>query len=207
MSLRRLLSAAVCAYLAGGAVLTAQNAPTGQAPAPQNAAPASAAPASAVPTGYVIGADDTLGILFWREEGLSGDVIVRPDGNISVPLLNDVMAAGLTPEQLRGVLQERSRKFIESPNVTVVVRQINSRKVFITGQVTRPGTFPLASRTTVLQLIALSGGLTEFTDGKDIVIIRPGVEQPMKFNYEDVRKGKKLEENVELMAGDTVVVP
>ena len=197
MSLSRPFVAAVCACLA---VLTAADA------AAQRNAAAPAAPAP-IPAGYVIGADDTLGILFWREEGLSGDVVVRPDGNISVPLLNDVMAAGLTPEQLRTVLQERSRKFIEDPNVTVVVRQINSRKVFITGQVTRPGTFPLASRTTVLQLIALAGGLTEFTDGNEIVIIRPGVAKPMSFNYDAVRKGKKLEQNVELMAGDTVVVP
>ena len=206
MFLSRPFIAAVCACLAGGTVVTAAGA---AAQAPQSTWPAAAAqaPQSAVPTGYVIGADDTLGILFWREEGLSGDVVVRPDGNISVPLLNDVMAAGLTPEALRVVLQERSRKFIEDPNVTVVVRQINSRKVFITGQVTRPGTHPLASRTTVLQLIALAGGLTEFTDGKEIVIIRPGVPQPMPFNYDAVRKGKKLEQNIELMAGDTVVVP
>lgn len=181
---------------------------------PATAQPAAAPPARSsadivAPADYVIGPDDVLGVLFWRDEALSGDFVVRPDGKISLPLLNEVSVVGMTPEQLREVLLAKAREFVEEPSLAIVVREIHSRKVFITGQVARPGSYPLTSPTTVLQLIALAGGLTDYADGKNIVILRKeaGKEASRKFNYQDVRKGKKLEQNVMLTVGDTVIVP
>ena len=125
-----------------------------------------------IPTDYVIGPDDVLGVVFWRDTDMSGDVTVRPDGNITLPLLRDIKAAGLRPDELREQIQKAASKFIEDPNVTVVVRQINSRNVFITGNVARPGPYPVSGHMTVLQLISVAGGLTEFADAKKIMIMR-----------------------------------
>ena len=169
--------------------------------------PATAPQSASLPPDYVIGTDDVLGVLFWRDETMSADVLVRPDGRISLPLLNDIDVAGQTPDQLRTRLMELTKQFVAEPNVTVIVRQINSRKVFITGQVTRPGPYPLTAPTTVLQLLALAGGLTDYANGKEIAIIRTGTPQSLRFNYEDVRKGKNAQQNIELKVGDTVIVP
>jgi polysaccharide export outer membrane protein len=161
------------------------------------------------PPGYVIGPDDQLGIVYWREKDMSADVVVRPDGLISLPLLNDIQAAGLTPEQLRTAITQGATKFVEDPTVSVVVKAINSRRVFITGQVAKPGFYPLAGPTTVLQLIATAGGVAEYADKSKISIVRRegGKDTSRRFNYEDVMKGKNLEQNIELRPGDTVVVP
>ena len=121
-------------------------------PAPPAAAAAAAAPRPtdpAVPPGYVIGTDDVLSIVYWKDKDMSADAQVRPDGRIALPLINEVQAAGLTPEQLREKLTEESKKYMEDANITVVVRQINSRKAFITGEVNKPGPYPLTSATTV----------------------------------------------------------
>lgn len=186
------------------------------------AAPGTQKPATAQPTApqapagvplpadYVIGPEDVLTILFWRDKDMSGDVVVRPDGNISLPLLNEIPARGLTPEQLREKLVTAAGKYMEDPNVTVVVKAINSRKVFITGQVTKPGAYALAAPTTVLQLIAMAGGVQEFADTKNITVLRVesgGRQVSFRFNYKDVLKGKNLKQNIELKPGDTVVVP
>jgi polysaccharide export outer membrane protein len=167
------------------------------------------AAAAAVPADYVIGAEDVLGILFWREQEMSGDVAVRPDGMITLPLLGDVKAAGLRPDALRDAIQTAAGKYLTEPNVTVVVRQLNSQKVFITGQVATPGAHPLTGPRTVMQLIALAGGLTEYADSENITVMRheAGRTRSFKFNYKDVAKGKKLEQNIALRPGDTVVVP
>jgi polysaccharide biosynthesis/export protein len=161
------------------------------------------------PADYVIGPDDVLQVMFWHEKEMSGEVIVRPDGRISIPLLNDVAAAGLTPEQLRVRIVEQAAKYLEDPTATVVVKQINSRKVFITGSVEKPGTYPLTGRTTVLQLIATSGGLKEYAKRDDITILRTqeGREQRFPFDYDRVVSGKAVKQNLELKPGDTVVVP
>lgn len=171
-----------------------------------NAAPTAGA---TLPAGYVIGPEDVLSIVFWRDKELSSEVVVRPDGRISLPLLNDVTAAGYTPEQLRVQLEKAASKFIEDPNATVVVKAINSRKVFITGQVAKPGTYPLVTDMNVVQLIAQVGGLLEYADAKNIVIMRTedGHERRLKFNYKDVVKGKNVEQNIALKPGDTVIVP
>ena len=159
-----------------------------------------------VPADYVIGSEDVLGIVFWREAEISGDVTVRPDGRITVPVIGELSAAGLRPEQLREQIVSQAGKYINDPNVAVVVRTINSRKVFVTGRVSDPGTFDLKSAMTVLQAIALAGGVTEYANAKNITVLRKS-GQVLKFNYRDVAKGKNLEQNVVLLPGDTVVVP
>jgi polysaccharide export outer membrane protein len=123
--------------------------------------------------------------------------------------LNEITAVGLTPGQLRTVIEEQAKKFVQNPNVTVVVKQINSRRVFITGNVARPGSYNLTGQTTVLQLIAMAGGLLEYADRKSIVIERTekGQQLALKFNYNDIIGGKNLQSNVVLKPGDTVVVP
>jgi polysaccharide export outer membrane protein len=159
------------------------------------------------PPEYVIGLDDVLTIAFWQDQA-PVDVVVRPDGKISVPLLNDVKAAGFTPEQLGAVLEEAAARFITEPNVTVMVKEVRSRKVFVLGEIGTPGMIPLVGDMTVLQLIAVSGGLLEFADKKNIVIIRAedGQEQRLKFNYNDVINGKNVQQNIFLQPGDTIVV-
>ena len=176
---------------------------TGQPPAPP---PAQEAPR---PPDYVVGTEDVLGVVFWREPEMSGDVTVRPDGRITIPVIGELVAAGLTPEQLRQQITTAAAKYISDVNVQVVVRTINSRKIFVTGRVTSPGTFPMSGALTVMQAIALAGGLTEFANPKAITILRTeqGNAQTIPFNYQDVSRGKKLEQNILLRPGDTIVVP
>lgn len=207
-SIARAIGAAVIVFGAGLHAQTTQK-PT--------AAPAATAPAAAaarasdvtVPPGYVIGPDDLLSIVYWKDKDMSADTQVRPDGKIALPLINELTAAGLTPEQLRQKITEESKKFMEDANITVVVRQINSRKVFITGEVFKPGPYPLTSPTSVVQLIAMAGGLREYANSKKIVIMRTegGRATSLPFNYPAVTSGKNLKQNVDLKPGDTVVVP
>ena len=167
-------------------------------------------PASRSPPDYVIGADDVLSIMFWRDKDLSApEVVVRPDGMVTLPLLNDVQAAGRTPEQLGNAIREAARKYVEDPNPTVIVKEIKSRRVFITGRIEKPGPYPLNDKTTILQLIAMAGGLREYVDGKDISLMRSeqGKQSVYAFNYQDVVKKKYLHQNIELKPGDVVVVP
>ena len=164
-----------------------------------------------VPTapGFTIGPEDVLGVLVWREAEVAGDVTVRADGMITLPLLRDVKAAGLTPNDLAEQIQESLREYITDASVTVVVRQMNSRRAFITGEVAKPGAYPLTAPTTVMQLIALAGGLTEFAEKNKVSVLRveDGKTTTMPFAYNDVAKGKKAEQNIVLRPGDTVVVP
>ena len=183
---------------------------TKPAPVPNTAKPPIALPAGAVvPADYVIGPEDILTIVFWREKDLSSEVVVRPDGRISLPVLQDINAAGLTPEQLRDSLTKTAERFVEDPNVTVVVKQINSRRVFITGMVARPGPYNITAPMTVVQLIAFSGGLLEYADAKNIVVMRNenAKDTSYKFNYKEVSEGKNLKQNIQLRPGDTVIVP
>jgi polysaccharide export outer membrane protein len=161
------------------------------------------------PPGYVIGPLDVVGVLFWKDEDLSAEVVVRPDGKISLPLLNEIEAGGLTPEQLRLRVLESARRFVEDPTVSVVVKQINSRNVYIMGEVLKPGTYPLGGPTSVLQLIAVAGGMTEFAARDEIVLMRTvdGQTARHRVKYNEVLKGKNLEQNLVLQPGDTVVVP
>jgi polysaccharide biosynthesis/export protein len=161
------------------------------------------------PADYVIGADDQLKIVFWRDDSLSGDVVVRPDGKISLTLLNDIQAAGLTPNQLRESLTTAAARYVTDPSVTVIVKSINSRKVYVTGQVNKPGPYLLNDNMTVLQMLAVAGGLQEWADANNILVMRTenGQTKSYKFNYKDVRKGKSLQQNIMLKPGDTIVVP
>jgi len=180
------------------------------APGPQPGSASAGAPAGVTPPpGYIIGPDDVLIVLFREEKDMSGEVVVRPDGKISLPLVNDIQAAGLAPEQLRANLQETATKFLQEPIVTVVVKTINSRKVFITGMVAKPGPYPLTAPTSVLQLIAMAGGLQEYAEREHIVILRTenGRQISYRFNYKEVSQQKKLGQNMELRVGDTVLVP
>jgi polysaccharide biosynthesis/export protein len=188
----------------------------GQAPSPP-AGPATRAtqpgatppPGVDVPANYTIGPADILGVVFWREPEMSGDVTVRPDGRISLPVIGEIQAAGLRPDVLQEQVRVAAGKYITDANVVVVVRIINSRKVFVTGAVSTPGGQSLVGPLTVLQAIAQAGGLTEYADAKNVTILRQEDGQPkvFKFNYRDVSKGKNLEQNIKLQPGDTVVVP
>lgn len=192
-------------------------APAFAAPQSAGSAAANAKPAGApalpagvtAPAGFVLGPDDQLAIVYWREKDMSADVVVRPDGMISLPLLNEVKASGLTVEELRAAITQGASKFVEEPTVSVVVKAINSRKVFITGMVGKPGPYPLGGPTTVLQLISYAGGLAEYANKKNIVVVRKenGRETTRRFNYEDVMKGKNMAQNIELQPGDSVIVP
>jgi polysaccharide export outer membrane protein len=189
-------------------------APAAQKPPPVTPSPVKAQPAppgtAAQPDpGFTIGPEDVLGILVWREQEVTGDVTVRPDGMVTLPLIRDVKAAGLTPDQLADRIQTSLREYITDASVTVVIRQMNSRKAFITGEVARPGSYSLASSMTVMQLIAVAGGLTEWADPGAISIIRleGGKPKTLPFDYRNVAKGRKPQQNVVLGPGDTVVVP
>ena len=176
-------------------------------PAPASVAPV--APTVVVPPDYTIGPDDILSIVYLRDKEMSADVVVRPVGRVTLPLLSDVVAVGLTPEQLRERIHGEASKLVEDPNITVVVKQINSRKVFLTGMVGRPGAYPLSAPMTVLQMLSVAGGVGEFADEKKILIMRTenGKQRAYKFNLRDVKKGKNLQQNIELKPGDTIVVP
>jgi polysaccharide biosynthesis/export protein len=168
-----------------------------------------AAPGVDMPPEYTIGADDVLSVVFWRDKELTSDVTVRPDGKISLPLLNDVHASGLTPAQLKDRIVEESKKYVEDPNVTVVVKDIKSRRVFITGEVRKPGPYAMTSATTVLQMISIAGGLADYARPEKISIVRTENGKPVsfRFNYKEVLNGKKLAQNIELKPGDTIIVP
>lgn len=164
--------------------------------------------ASNVGPDYVIGADDTLHVSVWKEPDLTETLPVRPDGKISMPLLNDITAAGLTPLQLRDTITDRLKKYIADPRVTVVVTGMNSRRVFATGEVLHTGPMTLLPHMTVLQALA-QAGFTQFSNPKAIYLLRMenGKQQKIPFNYKEVVKGNHPEQNIELKPGDTIVVP
>ncbi|MCC7416130.1 MAG: polysaccharide biosynthesis/export family protein [Acidobacteria bacterium] len=194
---------------AGKDAPAARAGPEAGADAAAGAAPA-AIPAAIDPgDSYVIGPGDVLSVRFWRQTEISSDVVVRPDGKVSLQLLDDVQAAGLTPIELRDRIAQKAERYFEDTQVTVIVKEVNSRRVFITGMVAKPGPYPLTGPLTVLQLIATAGGLLEYADAGAIVIVRNqgGTQQRAAFNYDRVKKGDNLDQNVELVPGDTVVVP
>jgi polysaccharide biosynthesis/export protein len=158
---------------------------------------------------YKIGPQDVLRIDVWKEPEISRAITVRPDGKISVPLLNDVQAAGLTPMQLAASLREGLSKFLTIPQVTVTVAETNSRRVYLTGEVSRPGALPMLPNMTVLQALASGGGFTQFAKLKNIYVMRTenGKQVKHPFNYKEVVKGNLAEQNIFLQPGDVIVVP
>ena len=157
---------------------------------------------------YLIGAEDTLHVSVWKEPDLTATLPVRSDGKISLPLLNDVQAAGLTPMQLAASLTEKLKKYLDDPRVAVVVTQMNSQRFFATGEVQHTGAMPLLPNMTVLQGLATSG-LTQFANTKKIYVLRSvnGVQQKLSVNYEHLIKGQEMGQNIVLKPGDTIVVP
>jgi polysaccharide export outer membrane protein len=172
------------------------------------APPSQEEPASVASPSYVIGPEDTLHVSVWKEPDLTATLPVRPDGMISLPLLNDVKAAGLTPMQLAASITEKLKKYVADPRVTVVVTAMNSQRVFVTGEVQHSGAMPLLPGMTALQAIA-SAGLTQFSNTKGIYILRTENGKPSKipFNYKQAVKGENMSQNIVLKPGDTVVVP
>jgi len=158
---------------------------------------------------YIIGPEDVLYIHVWREDALSRTVPVRMDGKISLPLIDEIQAAGLTPFQLKENLIQKLKQFIDSPNVSVIVTETNSFKVFVTGQVRTPGVYRLRSETTVLQIIPMAGGFTDWANQKKILIIRKenGKEKRIIVNYKKIMKGDDPRSNIILKAGDTIIIP
>lgn len=202
----------VALALASGLVSTgaaAQEPPAGTVRPQAVAAARGAESAAEAPADYIIGPEDVLTVVYWRDKDMTSEVAVRSDGKISLPLLNDVQAAGLTPKQLRDWLVEASKEYFEDPAVSVGVKLMNSRKVFITGEVHKPGPYPLVGPTTVLELISLAGGLKDYADRKNILIVRNenGRQTSYLFNYKDVVSRKNLKQNIELKPHDTVIVP
>lgn len=158
---------------------------------------------------YVIGPDDLLQIVVWKNESLSKEVRVRPDGKITLPLINDVQAGGMTPSVLRDVIAKRLEKFVEVSGVTVIVKEINSSKVSVLGQVKKPGIYPLRGDLTVLDAIAMAEGFNEFAAPDRMVIIRKDGKEThwIHVPYNDIIKGKVTGGHLFLASGDTVVVP
>jgi len=158
---------------------------------------------------YIIQANDVLSIFVWKEPNLSGKVLVRPDGRISFPLIQDMTAQGLNPGQLKDRIEQSLKEYIEIPNVTVIVDAIQSYRVFVTGRVSKPGAIMNERPISVLQALALAGGFTDFAAPAEIVIIRNSGEDSTlyRFNYPEVIKGRNFSQNMLLKAGDVVVVP
>ena len=161
-------------------------------------------PPPSVPPSYTIGPDDVLTVFVRDDKDMSGDYVVRPDGKIAIPLLNDIQAAGLTPAQLREAIATAAEQFVKTPTVTVIVKNILSRRVSITGAVNRPGPYPLAGTMTLVHLIALAGGTLEFADEENVVVIRGS--ESFRVNYKRMKKGENLKQNLELKPGDVVIV-
>ena len=165
--------------------------------------------ANPVDAAYVIAPDDVLSIDVWKETEITRTVPVRPDGKISLPLLNDVQAAGLTATDLASVIAEKLKKFIANPQVTVIVTTVNSQKIYILGEVPRAGVLPLLPAMTVLQAISSAGGFTQYANQKGVYVLRTENGQQVKypFNYREVVRGVNIQQNITLKPGDTIVVP
>jgi len=158
---------------------------------------------------YVIGPEDVLYIYTWKEEALSRTVPVRMDGKISIPLIDEVQAAGFTPLQLKEILIEKFKKFIDNPNVSVIVMEANSFRVYVSGQVRTPGVYRIRSETSLMQIIPMAGGFTDWANQKKILIIRKenGKEKRITVNYKKIVEGKERVSNSILKSGDTIIVP
>ena len=172
----------------------------------QPAAPVTAAGAAA--DTYVIGASDTLTVTVWKEPSLSASLLVRPDGMISMPLIGDIQASGMTPRQLSDLIETKLKKFIQDPNVSVVITQIHSKVIYLLGEVSKKGPVEMTPGMTLLEAISSAGGLTDFANAKKIYILRKesGSQQKIPVHYKEALKGDNAL-NVLLKTGDTIVVP
>lgn len=211
MAIRKILCGSVLGLLGLTLLAGAQEkekpipAAAGTGPA---AAAATAKKSASTDPNYTIGPQDVLDINVWKEDQLTKTVPVRPDGKISLPLLNDIQAAGLTPTQLATQITESLKKYVTDPQVTVIVREINSQRVYLIGEVLRAGAYPLLPGMTVLQALSSAGGFTQFANTKKIYVLRTenGKQEKFPFNYKDALSAKS-DENIVLKAGDQIVVP
>ena len=165
---------------------------------------------AAISDDYVIGSEDVLAVNIWKEPEISRVVPVRPDGKITLPLVGDIQASGLTPKALQANITQGLRSYVASPEVTVIVQEVKSLKFNIVGEIVRPGSYPLSQPMTVLDAIAVGGGLKDFAKKSGIYILRTNTDktqQKLMFDYKQVIKGKRLSDNVELRPGDTIVIP
>ncbi len=162
-----------------------------------------------MPPAYHIQPGDVLQVSVWKEQDLQAEVLVRPDGAFSFPLAGDVDTRGKSVEQLRAELAERLKRYIPDPVVTIAVRQIVGNRIFVLGQVNRPGDFQFSRPVDVMQALSMAGGTTSFAALNDIVILRRerGQLQTLRFHYADVARGRDLAQNILLVSGDTIVVP
>src|SRR5260370_34400827 len=173
---------------------------------------ASTAPPHRVRTdsAYIIGRGDLLAINVWNEPEVTGKVPVRTDGKISIPLAGEIQASGLTPDSLQATISKTLNEFVKEPTVTVVVEEMNSRQFNVLGEVQHPGSFPLIRPTRVLDALAQAGGFRDFAKVKKIYVLRrspTGGSVKLPFNYKRVTQGENIQDDVELQAGDTVIVP
>jgi len=159
---------------------------------------------------YVIGAEDVLAVNVWKEPDMSRVVPVRPDGKITLPLIGDIQASGMAPKELQANIENGLKAFVAAPEVTVIVQEVKSVKFNIVGEIARPGSYPLTSSMTVLDAIAVGGGLRDFAKASHIYVLRSsndGTHSKLPFNYKQVIGGKNLAQNIELRSGDTIVIP
>jgi polysaccharide biosynthesis/export protein len=210
------LALGLCGMLAAQQPAPQQQPPPAQTvpgkPEPARAATEPAADAKPVttaapvdPRAYLIGAEDVISIRVWHEPENSGTFVVRPDGKVSVPLVGEIQAAGITPEKLSENIAESLQKVMVHPEVTVGVEKVNSKKYYIQGEVNKPGSYPLVIDTTVLEALVNAGGFREFANTKKIVILRGS--QRLRFNYRQVTHGNKMEQNILVKPGDQIIVP
>lgn len=209
-----LLVLAAIAVLFSSAAFGADTKNDSSSPTSQNAVGTQSQAAKDVPevnaSEYTIGTEDVLAINVWKEPEISRVVPVRPDGMVSVPLIGDVQAKSLTPKQLQANIALALRSFLANPEVSVIVQEVRSQKFNVLGEVLKPGSYPLATPTTVLDALAVAGGFRDFAKVKKIYILRvnaDGSQQKIPFNYREVVKGKSVEQNVVLQSHDTVIVP
>jgi polysaccharide biosynthesis/export protein len=218
IDMKSLWKATIAALVLIGSMALAQDPPAQADAAPAPAGPASEKVASVKQTSvvpasqggpeYVIGPEDVLHVAVWKESDLTATLPVRPDGKISLPLLNDVQAAGMTPEQLSESLTVKLKKYIADPRVTVVVTAINSKRIYVNGEVLHAGPMPMSPNMTVLQALS-SAGLNQFAKIKGIYVLRTenGKQEKLPVNYRKLLKGEQIEQNYLLQTGDTIVVP
>jgi polysaccharide export outer membrane protein len=167
------------------------------------------AQAPALDSSYKIGPNDVLNIFVWKEAELTRDVTVMPDGKITYPLIGEIVAQGQTAPELKKTITDKLQNFVTAPEVTVIVKESRSQVVYAIGKLTKPGPIALAPGMTVMQALSAAGGFTEWADQKNILIVRRegGKETQLRFNYKEFTAGEKLEQNILLKPGDTIVVP
>src|SRR6202453_2776703 len=209
---QRLLLLVVYSLLSGSLLAQDSGSASANSMKPSAGSASSEAPSSVSKphdSSFIIGNDDVLAINVWKEPDISRSIPVRSDGKISLPLVGEVQAAGLTPAALEKDIASRLKNYISEPEVTVMVQTVNSQKFNILGQVAKPGSYVIANSPTVLDAIALAGGFRDFAKKKSVYVLRqgPSGESRIPFNYKDVRQGKNRARNIQVRPGDTIIVP